>query len=76
MVVNMHQAKTNLSRLVELAMSGERVVIARNGKELLVLQPLNSPVGRTRVAGSFRGSGHLSEDFDSPLDESILKEFE
>ena len=40
-IVNMHQAKTTLSRLVERALAGEDIVIARNGEPLVKLVPLN-----------------------------------
>ncbi len=76
MVVNMHEAKTNLSRLVERALAGERVVLARNGKELLVLQPLEAAKDQKRSPGLARGKGLIAEDFDAPLDSDILSEFE
>jgi prevent-host-death family protein len=48
--VNMHEAKTHLSRLVERALQGEEVVIARAGKPLVRMVPVNA--GRTRPLGA------------------------
>lgn len=42
--VNMHEAKTNLSKLVEQALKGEDVILARNGKALVRLVPVNLPI--------------------------------
>jgi prevent-host-death family protein len=67
-VFNMHYAKTNLSKLVELAESGEEVEIARNGKpvvKLVVAQPRTRP-----KFGEFEPlEGWISDDFDEPLPE-------
>jgi prevent-host-death family protein len=69
-VFNMHYAKTNLSKLVELAESGEEVEIARNGKpvvKLVVAQPRTRP-----KFGEFEPlEGWISDDFDEPLPEWI-----
>jgi prevent-host-death family protein len=64
---NIAQAKAQFSELVQRALAGEEVVIARDNRPLLKLTPLQ-PVGRTRVPGS--GSGivtSMSADFDAPL---------
>ncbi|TVQ19119.1 MAG: type II toxin-antitoxin system prevent-host-death family antitoxin [Spirochaetaceae bacterium] len=74
MQVNMHQAKTHFSRLVERALAGERVVIARDGVPLVTLEPLR-PV-EPRTPGLSRGKGRVADDFDAPLDEETLREFE
>jgi prevent-host-death family protein len=67
-VFNFHYAKTNLSKLVELAESGEDVEIARNGKpvvKLVVAQPRPRP-----KFGEFEPlEGWISDDFDEPLPE-------
>jgi prevent-host-death family protein len=62
-VTNIHQAKTNLSKLIEAAERGEEVIIARNGKPAVRIVPVASPVaGDTemdtpgkRIAGMFKG---------------------
>jgi prevent-host-death family protein len=62
-VVNMHQAKTSLSRLVERALAGEEVVIARNGEPLVKLVPV--PKERTpRVPGRYKGKVWMAPDFE------------
>ena len=75
MQVNIHQAKTHFSRLVEKALAGEEVVIARNGRALLRLVPMETAQAQ-RVPGLSSGRGSVSEDFDSPLPVEVLAEFE
>ena len=62
-IVNMHQAKSSLSRLVERALAGEEVVIARNGKPLVQLVPVQSR-REPRVPGRGRGKIWISPDFE------------
>lgn len=71
----MHQAKTHFSRLVEKALSGEEIIIARNGQPLIKLVPLKNLKGQ-RIPGLSSGRGRISEDFDSPLPPELLAEFE
>jgi prevent-host-death family protein len=62
-IVNMHQAKSSLSRLVERALDGEEIVIARNGKPLVQLVPI--PTRRSpRVPGRGKGKIWISPDFE------------
>jgi prevent-host-death family protein len=63
-VVNMHQAKTSLSRLVERALAGEEVVIARNGEPLVRLVPIAKPTREPRVPGRGKGKIRISPDFE------------
>ena len=71
----MHEAKTQFSKLVERALSGERVVIARDGVPLVTLEPLRgAPTPRT--AGLSAGKGRILKDFDEPLPDDIASEFE
>ena len=71
----MHQAKTHFSRLVERAIAGEEVVIARDGVPLLTLEPL--PRGaQARTPGLSRGRGRIADDFDAPLDPQTSRDFE
>jgi prevent-host-death family protein len=62
-IVNMHQAKTSLSRLVERALAGEEVVIARNGEPLVKLVPIPKP-RKPRVPGRLKGKVWMSPDFE------------
>ena len=61
--VNIHDAKTRFSQLVERAESGEEIVIARAGKPVARLVPLAQPVA-TRRLGLFRGKIKIAKDFD------------
>lgn len=61
----MHEAKTNLSQLVERAEAGEDVVIQRNGKPVARLVAIDEePRSLARVFGVWHGKVHIAEDFD------------
>jgi len=68
--VNMHEAKTELSRLVERALRGEEVIIARAGVPVVRLVPVLNPA--KRKLGQWRGQLQMSETFDEPLDRQDL----
>jgi prevent-host-death family protein len=72
--VNIHAAKTHLSRLVERAAGGEEIIIAKNGKPLAKLVPYRDALG-PRVLGSMRGQIWISDDFDDPLPPDLLAAF-
>lgn len=75
--VNIHAAKTQLSRLVEAAAGGEEIIIARAGKPLARLAPLvTPPIAQRRVLGRLAGQITVAADFDAPLPDAILDEFE
>lgn len=65
-LVNMHDAKTNLSSLVEQARLGEDIVIAKNGKPVARLVPVEAP-GARRPMGRYAGKIVIHDDFDAPL---------
>jgi len=69
--VNMHQAKSSLSRLVERALAGEDVIIARNGKPLVRLVPVPK-TRKPRVPGRGKGKIWIGPDFE--FSESEIKE--
>jgi prevent-host-death family protein len=74
-VVNTHEAKTNLSRLLARVSIGEEVIIAKAGKPIARLLPIvDGP--RQRVPGSAAGLVTIASDFDAPLPEEILQSFE
>jgi prevent-host-death family protein len=73
-IVNMHQAKTSLSRLVERALAGEEVVIARNGEPLVKLVPVPKE-RKPRVPGRGKGKILISPDFEF-TEEEIAELFE
>jgi prevent-host-death family protein len=72
--VNMHEAKTQLSRLVDEAVAGEEVVIARSGKPLVKLVPVEAKRA-PREPGALRGQIWIADDFDDPLPEEIEAAF-
>ena len=70
-IVNMHQAKSSLSRLVERALSGEDVIIARNGKPLVKLVPVPQE-RKPRVPGRYKGQIWIAPDCFDPMSEEEL----
>jgi prevent-host-death family protein len=68
MQVNMHEAKSRLSQLVELVNQGEEVVIARAGKPAARLVPIETPKKR-RKPGRWKGKIWIAPDFDAPMPE-------
>ncbi len=75
MQVKIHQAKTHLSRLLVRVNAGEEVVIAKAGKPIARLVPFSRP-SRNRIGGLDRGRLQIAEDFDAPLPEDVLRDFE
>lgn len=67
--VNIHEAKTNLSRLLESVEAGEDVVIARAGKPVATLTAYKPPRKKIAPPGSMAGEIWMAEDFDEPLDD-------
>ncbi len=73
--VNIHEAKTHLSRLVEEASEGEEIVIARAGKPVARLVPARKGRRRRRL-GVLAGKLAIPADFDAPLPEEVIAAFE
>jgi prevent-host-death family protein len=73
--VNVHQAKTNLSKIVARVEAGEEVVIARAGKPAVKMVPLAAGRGRRRL-GLLDGKFVVPDDFDRALPDSVLRSFE
>ncbi|MGF1616024.1 MAG: type II toxin-antitoxin system Phd/YefM family antitoxin [Gammaproteobacteria bacterium] len=73
--VNIHEAKTHLSRLVERAASGEEVIIAKSGKPIAKLVSLGGAPSR-RTLGIFKGELNVPADFDAPLADEVMGLFE
>ena len=71
--INLYDAKTRLSELVDRAAAGEEVIIAKAGKPMARLVPLEKP---HRIPGRGKGKIWISDDFDDDLPEEILKEWE
>jgi prevent-host-death family protein len=73
-VINMHAAKTHLSRLVEEAVLGEDIVIAKGGRPIVRLVPFSAPVDE-RVPGSLRGQVTIHPSFDASLPSDLATAF-
>lgn len=73
--VNVHEAKTNLSRLLNRVVEGEEIVIAKAGKPVARLVPIERRP-RPRILGQDEGLFEVPEDFDAPLPEDVLASFE
>jgi prevent-host-death family protein len=73
--VDIHAAKTRLSRLVNEVAEGEEIVITKGGKPIARLCPL-APPKRRRVLGLLDGKLHLPDNFDDPLPDDVLALFE
>ncbi len=70
--VNIHQAKTHLSRLLERVVEGEEIVIAKSGRPMAKLVPIPS---KPRLPGRLKGKIRMADDFDAPLPEEIAAAF-
>jgi len=73
--VNIHEAKTHLSRLLSRVAAGEEVVIARAGKPVARLVAIRRPKGK-RPLGVDKGLFEVPKDFDAPLPDDVLLAFE
>ncbi len=73
--INIYDAKTRLSQLVDKAAAGEDVVVSRNGKPLVRITRLEAPRRRIRF-GVLKGRLTIPADFDASLPEDVLKSFE
>jgi prevent-host-death family protein len=71
--VNIHEAKTNLSRLVDAAAKGESFIIAKAGKPLVKVVPVDPPVKKR--LGFLEGQFKVPDDFDTMFQDEIEKMF-
>lgn len=74
-VINVHAAKTQLSKLLERVEAGEEIVIARSGKPVARLAPLRGARRAARTPGLLAGRVHIAPDFDAPLPDEVLASF-
>jgi prevent-host-death family protein len=74
MRVNVHEAKTNLSRLLEKVAEGEEVIICKAGKPVATLKPYEARL-EPRKPGGWKGRVWMAPDFDDSLPEEILAAF-
>jgi prevent-host-death family protein len=68
--VNMHEAKTRLSSLVEEALAGGEIILARAGKPVVRLVPVRD--AKKRKLGQWKNKVRMSDDFDAPLSADML----
>jgi prevent-host-death family protein len=73
-VVNIYEAKTNLSALVDRAAAGEQIIIAKSGRPKAKLVPIGEAV--LRRPGGWEGRVRIADDFDDPLPPEIMDGFE
>ena len=73
--VNIYEAKTHLSQLVDRAAAGEDVIVSRNGKPLVRITRLQSPRRRVKF-GVLKGKLKVPPEFDAPLPDDVLAGFE
>ena len=71
-IVNMHTAKTHLSRLIKRACAGEEIVIARNNEPVVKLVPVH-PAKPKREFGSLKGQVVVTDEFFEPLPDDELE---
>lgn len=72
--VGVHEAKTNLSRLLRRVEAGEEITIKRG--QVVVAKLVPATTANTRRLGTERGRFQVPDDFDAPLDDEILEAFE
>lgn len=74
-VYNLYEAKTSLSHLVDRAAAGEEIILAKAGKPMARLGPLEA-ARKPRKPGGWEGRMRIADDFDAPLPEDLLASFE
>ena len=70
MTLNLYEAKTQLSTLVDAAAAGQEIIIAKNGKPMAKLVPFRGKV--KRKPGRLKGKIWMSDDFDAPMSEEEI----
>lgn len=74
-IVNIHDAKTHLSRIIDDVAAGAEVIIAKAGRPMARLVPISQPAKPKRL-GLLKGKIKVPDDFNAPLDEEVLASFE
>ncbi len=72
--INIHEAKTHLSRLLEVVTGGEDVIIAKHGKPVAILSAFVADNAPRKLGGSWEGKVKISKDFDK-CDDEIAEDF-
>jgi prevent-host-death family protein len=74
--VNIYEAKTQLSRMIDRAAAGEEIIISRNGRPVARLCQLEPRKRNTVKFGVLKGRIWIAPDFDAPLPDDVLEAFE
>ena len=74
--VNIHAAKTHFSRLIERALQGDEIIIAKAGRPLVCIVPYHPRHPARRAPGSARGQFTMTGDFEAPLPEKEIEVWE
>jgi prevent-host-death family protein len=74
-IINIHEAKTHLSKIIDEVAAGREVIIAKAGKPMARLAPLTE-IMRPKKLGLLKGKLEVPDDFNKPLDDSELATFE
>lgn len=74
--VNIHEAKTHLSRLLEHVSRGEEVIICKAGKPIAKMVPFNADSQHKRKPGLLKGKVRIKKSFEEPLPDNIFSAFE
>ncbi len=72
--INMHEAKTNLSRIAEEVAAGEEIIVAKAGKPKMKLIPISKDENKIKL-GKLKGKFQIGKDFDAPLPKSVIDDF-
>jgi len=75
LTVNIHEAKTHLSQLLQRVIAGEEIILAKAGKPVARLVPFTAEPAQ-RLPGRAQGQIWIAPDFDAPLPDEILAAFE
>ena len=73
-LINIHEAKTKLSRIAEDVAAGEEIIVAKAGKPKMKLIPIDNSKKKI-IFGALKGKINISEDFDAPLPQTIINDF-
>ena len=68
-IFNIQEAKTHFSKLLKRVLNGEEVIIARAGKPVIKITPLDENVSPPRIPGIDKGEIRIMPDFDTPISE-------
>jgi prevent-host-death family protein len=74
-IINIHEAKTHLSRIIDEVAAGSEVIIAKAGKPMARLTPLSGEP-RPKKLGLLKGRLKVPDDFNEPLDDATIAAFE